>query len=228
MAKRKETLEIEQELSHVCKEKRLYGCEEVTIGFYNNGHGNEVVDFITMDSKGIFRCYEIKVTLSDLKSKAKKSFYGDYNYLVVTEELYKKISDWSQYIPEYVGIIVYHKGTDVEFQGVHFHSPNLEIKHRPRDKNPDKDTKYMLAMSMTRSMYYKIEKYKNANNLEKHKALEKEARDNRILYEKEAKERQYLQGLINRFVWARRRLTGNKVYFEDVVKFMCDKAQKTR
>ena len=56
MAKRKETLEIENILHSMCEKKRIYGCEEVTIGFYNNGHGNEVVDFCTMDSKGILRC----------------------------------------------------------------------------------------------------------------------------------------------------------------------------
>lgn len=60
MAKRKETLEIENILNEMYKKKRLYGCEEVTIGFYNNGHVNKIVDFCTMDSKGILRCYEIK------------------------------------------------------------------------------------------------------------------------------------------------------------------------
>lgn len=228
MAKRKETLEIEQALALFCKEKRIYGCEEVTIGFYNNGHGNEIVDFITMDSKGIFRCYEIKVTLADLKSKAKKSFYGNYNYLVVTKELYEKVKDWSEHIPDWVGILVYHESSTMVFQGVHFHSTNLETKRRPRDKNPDSDTRHMLAMSMTRSMYHKIEKYKDANNLEKHKELMKEARDNKIMYENESKERQRLQGLINQFVWARRRLTGNKVYFEEIVEFMCKKALKQK
>lgn len=38
-----------------------------------------------------FRCYEIKVTLADLKSSAKQTFLGDYNYLVVTNELWEKI-----------------------------------------------------------------------------------------------------------------------------------------
>lgn len=68
MAKRRETLEIEETLRQMCKKRGIYGCEEVTIGFYNNGHGNEIVDFCTMDSKGVLRCYEIKVTMPDLKS----------------------------------------------------------------------------------------------------------------------------------------------------------------
>lgn len=107
MAKTKITEGIETALNDMCRSKRLYGCEEVTIGFPNNGHGNEIVDFMTMDSKGILRCYEIKVSLSDLKSKAKKSWYGHYNYLAVTEDLYRKVTDWSIYIPKYIGIMVY-------------------------------------------------------------------------------------------------------------------------
>lgn len=35
MSKRKETLEIESTLHYMCQKRRIYGCEEVTIGFYN-------------------------------------------------------------------------------------------------------------------------------------------------------------------------------------------------
>lgn len=71
MGKSQDTLTLENVLIQNTKKKRIYGCEEITIGFYNNGHGNEVVDFMTMDSKGTIKCYEIKVTLQDLKSNAK-------------------------------------------------------------------------------------------------------------------------------------------------------------
>ena len=74
MAKTKETIAIEHALSDMCRKKRIYGCEEVTIGFPNDGHGNEIVDFMSMDSKGILRCYEIKISLADLHSNAKKSW----------------------------------------------------------------------------------------------------------------------------------------------------------
>lgn len=50
MAKTKITEGIETALNDMCRSKRLYGCEEVTIVFPNNGHGNEIVDFMTMDS----------------------------------------------------------------------------------------------------------------------------------------------------------------------------------
>lgn len=94
MAKRQETLEIEAALQKDTQTKRIYGCEEITIGFYNNGHGNEIVDFMTMDSKGIIKCYEIKVTIQDFKSDAKKSWRGHYNYLVVGKKLWNEHKDY--------------------------------------------------------------------------------------------------------------------------------------
>ena len=107
MAKTKETIAIKHALNDMCRKKRIYGCEEVTIGFPNDGHGNEIVDFMSMDSKGILRCYEIKISLSDLHSNAKKSWYGNYNYLVVSSELYKKVKTWIDEIPNHIGISVY-------------------------------------------------------------------------------------------------------------------------
>ena len=102
MSKTEETKAIENALRNECRHKRIYGCGEVTIGFQKTGHGNEIVDYISMDSSGIFRCYEIKVSESDLKSGAKKSFYGHYNYLVVTDKLYDRIEaekGWADYKP---------------------------------------------------------------------------------------------------------------------------------
>lgn len=162
MGKRKETILLENALMKMCQEKRIYGCEEVTIGFHNSGFGNEIVDFITMDSKGIIKCYEIKVTIEDLKSKAKKSWYGNYNYLIVSEELYNKILDWDKYLPKNVGLIVGEKLKSVK------NAKKLDI---------NKNTEVMLKESIIRSMFWKITKYKNANNLEKQKELQSEIRN---------------------------------------------------
>lgn len=156
LAKRKETLDLENALIKDTREKRIYGCEEITIGFYNNGHGNEIADFITMDSKGILKCYEIKVTLQDLKSNAKKSWYGNYNYLVVSKELYDSIEDWNEYVPRHIGIIA---------------GNSLSVVKKPTKQIIDTDTEIMLKESLVRSMYWKVDKYKNANSLEKQKEL---------------------------------------------------------
>lgn len=160
MSKRKETLLIENILIQDTLEKRIYGCEEITIGFYNNGHGNEIVDFMTMDSKGIIKCYEIKVTLSDLNSKAKKSFYGHYNYLVLTEELYEKIkNNITNYISSEIGILILKN----EYK--------LQSKRKAIKQKISLEQELMLKESMVRSIYFKMIKYKDANNLEKQKEL---------------------------------------------------------
>lgn len=75
-------------------------CYEVTIGF----NGKERVDYLTYDTKGIWRCYEIKVSKSDFYSKAKKTFVGHYNYFVLTRDLYNEVkSDIPSDIGVYVG-----------------------------------------------------------------------------------------------------------------------------
>lgn len=77
----------------------VFGCFEVTIGWF----GKERVDYMTYDTKGIFRCFEIKVSKSDFNSKAKLSFVGHYNYYVLTPELYEQIKND---IPSHIGVYV--------------------------------------------------------------------------------------------------------------------------
>lgn len=167
--KRKETKEIEEALMRESKYERKYGCEEITIGFQNNGHGNEIVDFMTMDSKGILRCYEIKVTLEDLKSKAKKSWYGHYNYLVVSSELYEQLEKWEELIPDYVGIIVAYS---YKTHGGRY----LESKRKCKRIDISSETEIMLKESIIRSMFWKYQKLKDATNTDYLKSLEKEIR----------------------------------------------------
>ena len=99
MAKTEETLRLERSIFKTTKKMGVFGCFEVTIGFF----GKERVDYMTYDTKGIFRCYEIKTSLSDFHSKAKKTFCGHYNYYVLTKELYEKVKDE---IPKEIGVFV--------------------------------------------------------------------------------------------------------------------------
>lgn len=69
----------------------------MTLGWY----GKERVDYITYDTKEIWRCYEIKVSKSDFHSKAKKTFIGHYNYYVMPKELYDQVKDE---IPKHIGV----------------------------------------------------------------------------------------------------------------------------
>jgi len=73
----------------------VYGAFEVTLG-------RERVDYITVDRKGIWRAYEIKVTKADFHSNAAKSFVGNYNYYVMPEWLYKEVKEE---IPAHVGVM---------------------------------------------------------------------------------------------------------------------------
>lgn len=110
-----ETLKIETILLQNCfapnnpSLAKSYGSPEVTIGFQRDRKGHERVDFLSYDPKEkIFRCYEIKVSMSDFKSNAKLSWYGHYNYLVITKELFseKPLQWWRDEVPSHVGIIV--------------------------------------------------------------------------------------------------------------------------
>lgn len=99
MAKRSETVELENALMAKTVEFRTFGCPEVTIGWY----GRKRVDFMQTNTKGIIWCYEIKVTESDFHSPHGHNFQGHYNYYVMTPELYKQVKDE---IPDGVGVLV--------------------------------------------------------------------------------------------------------------------------
>ena len=107
MAKTEETLRLERSIFKATKKMGVFGCFEVTIGFF----GKERVDYMTYDTKGIFRCYEIKTSLSDFHSKAKKTFCGHYNYYVLTKELYEKVwweFDWDIMFSKTVDVYIWY------------------------------------------------------------------------------------------------------------------------
>lgn len=99
MGKTEETLQLEKSIFRATKKTGVFGCFEVTIGFF----GRERVDYMTYDTKGIFRCYEIKTSVSDFRSKSKNTFCGHYNYYVLTKEVYEKVKDE---IPKHIGVFV--------------------------------------------------------------------------------------------------------------------------
>lgn len=146
-----ETLKIEQVLrkSLFGSNPRLakeYGTTEVTVGFQRDSHGKEIVDFLSYDpKKDVFKCYEIKVTMSDFHSKAAKSWYGNYNYLVLSRDLYLKqdIMDWITEIPAGVGIIIINTDSGLK-----------ETVRRAAKQDIDADVKDMLKNSLIRTLFY--------------------------------------------------------------------------
>ena len=193
------TLAIERYLAEQCREKRIYGCEEVTIGFYRGGHGNEAVDFCVMDSTGTIRCYEIKVTVADLKSHAAKSFYGNYNYLIISEQIEQKIDDFSPFIPDDVGIKVYD-GT------------GLVTVRNAAKRTLSAEDELMMKESMIRSMYYKMAKYADAVSPEK--IRENNAKYNRLFraYTRVSDELARLKSMVNIHELYRIRICGDTEY----------------
>lgn len=127
MAKTLETEQLERLLWRRTVRLGVFGCFEVTIGWY----GDERVDYMTYDTKGIVRCYEIKTSLSDFNSKAKLSFVGNYNYYALTPDLYEKVKDK---IPDGIGAFV---------------GGEVVKKSKKRDLSCDKE---ILLSSMIRSM----------------------------------------------------------------------------
>lgn len=99
MAKTDLTVKLERKIWGTTSKLGVFGCFEVTIGWF----GEERVDYLTYDTKGIWRCYEIKVSKSDFYSKAKKTFVGHFNYFVMPSDLYKEVKDD---IPAHIGVYV--------------------------------------------------------------------------------------------------------------------------
>jgi len=93
------TLKLERDIWGATAKQGVFGCFEVTIGWF----GEERVDYMTYDTKGIWRCYEIKISKSDFHSKAHNTFIGHYNYYVMTQELYEQIKEE---IPNHIGVYI--------------------------------------------------------------------------------------------------------------------------
>ncbi|MDD3029839.1 MAG: hypothetical protein PHS57_06140 [Alphaproteobacteria bacterium] len=97
MSKTDVTLDLERRI--FLYSRGQFGCDEVTIGPF----GRERVDFITLDFKGNWRCYEIKASKNDYHSKAQITFIGNLNYYVMPGDLYEELKDE---IPTHVGVLV--------------------------------------------------------------------------------------------------------------------------
>ena len=97
MAKTPETLLLQTAIWKATNEKGTFACHEVGI----EGH---IVDFLTYNTKGEWRCFEIKVSKSDFYSKHDLTFVGHYNYFVMPPELYEQVK---KDVPDHVGVYSY-------------------------------------------------------------------------------------------------------------------------
>ena len=97
--KTNETLTLEKDIWRATKKQGVFGCLEVTIGWF----GKERVDYLTYDTKGIWRCFEIKVSKADFHSNAHNTFIGHFNYYVMPKQLYDEVKDE---IPQHIGVYI--------------------------------------------------------------------------------------------------------------------------
>ena len=103
--KTEETLKLEQAIKEKYCTPWQFGIHEVTLGF----GGRERADFMTISTNDVVRCFEIKVSMSDLRSKAKLTFCGRYNYLVAP---YDVAVEALKILPPEIGVL-YGDGLDV-------------------------------------------------------------------------------------------------------------------
>ena len=81
------TVQMEKAIFNEHFKQGVFGCFEVTIGWF----GKERVDFMTYNTKGDFRCFELKATKADFRSKAAHSFVGHFGYYVMPADLYDEV-----------------------------------------------------------------------------------------------------------------------------------------
>lgn len=143
IAKTELTERIEQAIYKETIGKAL-GCFEVTIGWFGKGR----VDYMTMDFKDIFRCYEIKISKSDFHSEHGHNFVGNYNYYVMPKELYQEVKEE---IPKEIGVYGSYEYRDNIF---------LELLKKPR-KQELKVEMDILKNSMIRSLSREVTKFYN-------------------------------------------------------------------
>lgn len=77
-----------------------------SMGYKKSLHKDtEIVDILLWESNSkIWRCFEIKISLSDFKSSSAKTFVGNYNYYLIPDTLLNKVENL---VPKNIGIYVY-------------------------------------------------------------------------------------------------------------------------
>jgi hypothetical protein len=167
------TLVLERNIRQATRKIGVYGCQEVTIG----SMGHDRVDYMTYEpTKDIFRCYEIKVSISDFHSDAVLSFCGHYNYYVLTKELYEKVKNE---IPADIGVYI---GETCVKRAKHSDMPDTRIWRERRTVDGrstmvERPFREVLITSLIRSLYRDSEKLYAAGNEQYVSRLKRAATD---------------------------------------------------
>lgn len=143
--KTEETQQMEQGLVEYCLQRNeAIGLEvpyiqqiKTSAGLYKGVGQWEYVDAVSY-SDDLFTCYELKVSLSDFHSKAKQSYHGNRNFLVVPDRLVDSVKSE---LDKDVGILSWSGKSQFKI-----------VKHSKIDYQLDEATTSFLALSLIDSM----------------------------------------------------------------------------
>lgn len=147
------TKEIENIAYNYLWKKGWYGVFEVAVprAIINKYH-RERVDFLTYETTGIYRAYEIKRDKYDFYSGCAWSWIGNYNYFIMPYKLYEEVKND---IPYGIGVWVIYE-----------HSKSMECIKRPKKRDllcSSEDMMFALMQAMSRE-YKKYRKLKEKEN----------------------------------------------------------------
>lgn len=135
---------------------RIYIAKEVTFDYST---GNAIrVDYMRFKpvnntvsgiEKGDFYCYEIKSSVEDFNSGHGLNFIGDYNYLVMPEEVYAKVS---RDIPYYVGVYV---DDGLNYKGEWYDLKCVKKARRHDRSRPVSEMLLMMFRSCARDIFFR-------------------------------------------------------------------------
>ena len=139
--------ELVEKLINPYNDSRIYWAKEVTFD-YSTDHAvrvdymkfKPVNNTVSGIEKGNFYCYEIKSSVEDFHSKNGHNFIGDYNYYVMPEEVYAKVS---MEIPYGVGVYIAYIPDEMHYKGEWY---NLKCVRKARRKDRKKSIQEMLLM----------------------------------------------------------------------------------
>lgn len=147
MTKTNKTLFVEKSLFNHFNKPGTYCCLEVKVGTLSSQKlvtdNTELVDLMVYHTDGTIRCIEIKTSLSDFKSQASLSFYGDYNYIAISDNLLEPLMQDNLLKPHFwngIGLMLIDK------------NGNITIHRKPKKKQIGLGLRNILAESMLRSL----------------------------------------------------------------------------
>ncbi len=144
---------------------RIYWAREVTFDYATNSPVR--VDFMKFKplnntvsgiEKGDFYCYEVKSSVADFHSKNGHNFLGDFNYYVMTEEVFENIKNE---IPYSVGVYI---PNGMNYQGEWYDLKSIrKAKRRDRNKSAT-EMLLMMFRSASRDVRKKEKEKENEQN----------------------------------------------------------------